>query len=110
MVTSLALRGHGGTKIHFCYVFEIFGYAFLLIDNSKYDEKICPSRDMTFFSYLSGHFENMTSLATAEVQISETLFFYNVGPMTFQKNIMLNFIIWCAMEFFWPHQSSTNCH
>jgi len=49
MVTSLALRGHGGTKIHFCYVFEIFGYAFLLIANSKYDEKMCPSRDMTCF-------------------------------------------------------------
>ena len=26
-------------KNHFCYVFEIFGYTFLLTGNSNYDEK-----------------------------------------------------------------------
>ena len=84
---------------------------FVLIDNSNCDEKICPLRYryMTFFSLFGGHFENMTSSWTAGVQISETLFFYNVGPMTFQKNIVLNFHhLVCAKEYiFGPLQCST---
>jgi len=60
----------------YLYVSEIFEYTFLLIDNSNYDEKMCPLRDMTYFCELGGHFENMTSSRTAGVQISETLFIF----------------------------------
>ena len=50
----------------------------------------------------------MTSSETAGVQISETLFFYNVGPIIFKKNIVLNFHhLVCYGVHFGPLQSST---
>ena len=50
---------------------------------------MCPLRDMTYFCELGGHFENMTSSGTAGVHdFGNIVFFYNVGPMIFQKNIV----------------------
>ena len=56
---------------------------------------------------LGSHFENTTSSGTAG--ISETLFFYNVGHMTFQKNTSHHGVKPCGLVLihrFFYHYSS----